>query len=124
MNHSPNQTPRSTESDLDSDPLRLALPKGESRKDWVQENDVQLELLLETELDPVRLVGAAPESVLVNGRLPDRPLVVASEYERLKRHWIQKRGQNDRFVPSLGATEVFPPEDADCIVDKSPRSRR
>ena len=49
--------------------------------------------------------------------LPRGPLAVASEYERLTRRWIEKRGLNATFVRSYGATEVFPPEDADVIVD-------
>ena len=48
-----------------------------------------------------------------------RPLVVASEYERLTRSWIQARGIDASFVHSYGATEVFPPEDADLIVDNT-----
>ncbi len=45
------------------------------------------------------------------------PFVVASEYERLTRAWLERRGYRATFVHSYGATEVFPPEDADCIVD-------
>jgi ATP phosphoribosyltransferase-like protein len=45
--------------------------------------------------------------------------VVASEYERLTRAWIERCGLEARFVRSYGATEVFPPEDADCIVDNA-----
>ena len=43
--------------------------------------------------------------------------MVASEYERLTRAWLERRGFQATFVHSYGATEVFPPEDADCIVD-------
>lgn len=85
--------------------------------DWVQELGVDVVEVLDTGLDMVRLVVAAPAEILVNGALPDRPLVVASEFDRLTRQWIAARGKGDRFVRSYGATEVFPPEDADCIVD-------
>lgn len=87
--------------------------------DWVAELDGELVELVDTELDPVRVVAAAPVSILEGGKLPDRPLVVASEYERLTRRWIEARGIDARFVRSYGATEVFPPEDADCIVDNT-----
>lgn len=87
--------------------------------DWVAEKEADLVELLDTGLDPVRIVAAATESVLVGGRLPDRPLVVASEYERLARDWIARRGLDARFVRSYGATEVFPPEDADVIIDNT-----
>lgn len=85
--------------------------------DWVAELRADLVEVLDTGLDRVRLVAAAPTDLLVSGRLPDRPIVVASEYERLTREWIASRGLRATFVRSYGATEVFPPEDADCIVD-------
>jgi len=78
--------------------------------------------LLDTHLDPVRIVAAAPAEVLVNGKLPARdraqpPLMIASEFQRLTTAWIQRENLHAEFVRSFGATEVFPPEDADCIVD-------
>ncbi len=87
--------------------------------DWVAEKSAQLVELLDTGLDPVRLVAAAPETLLVDGKLPDRHLVVASELERLTTRWIADRGLDATLVRSYGATEVFPPEDADVIVDIS-----
>lgn len=85
--------------------------------DWVAELNADVVELLDTGLDEVRLVAAAPKEILVAGELPDRPLVVASEYERLTTDWIGRRSLDATFVKSFGATEVFPPEDADCIVD-------
>ncbi len=87
--------------------------------DWVAEQSADLVELLDTGLDPVRMVVAAPESLLVEGTLPSNHLVIASEYERLTRNWIAKQGLDATFVQSYGATEVFPPEDADVIVDIS-----
>jgi ATP phosphoribosyltransferase len=87
--------------------------------DWVAELGAEVVELLDTGLDQVRLVAAAPAVSLVDGGLPARPLVVASEYERLTREWIARRGLDARCVRSYGATEVFPPEDADCIVDNT-----
>ena len=87
--------------------------------DWVAELDVDLVELLDTELDPVRIVAAAPESLLENGALPTTPLVVASEYARLTQVWMRSQNIEGRFVRSWGATEVLPPEDADCIVDNT-----
>ena len=85
--------------------------------DWVAEKSADLIELLDTGLDPVRVVVAAPQSLLVDGRLPDRHLVVASELERLAARWISDKGLDATQVRSYGATEVFPPEDADVIVD-------
>ena len=88
--------------------------------DWVAEKDADLVELLDTGLDPVRLVAAAPIALLQGGELPtDAPLVVASEYEQLTRRWIAERDLQAEFLRSFGATEVFPPEDADCIVDNT-----
>jgi ATP phosphoribosyltransferase len=85
--------------------------------DWVQELGANLVEVLDTGLDSVRLVAAAPGALVTGGEFPRRPLVVASEYERLTRQWIASRKIEAKFVRSYGATEVFPPEDADCIVD-------
>ena len=85
--------------------------------DWVAELEAELVELLDTGLDPVQVVAAAPAALLAAGRLPARTLVVASEYERLAQRWIAGRGISAEFVRSYGATEVFPPEDADVIVD-------
>jgi ATP phosphoribosyltransferase len=73
--------------------------------------------LFDTGLDAVRLVAAAPAELLEDGALPARPLMVASEFQRMTRRWIEARGQGDSFVRSFGATEVFPPEDADLVCD-------
>lgn len=88
--------------------------------DWVAELDANLVEVLDTGLDPVQLVAAAPAEFLVNGALPtEARLVVASEYERLTRNWIRDRNIKATFLKSYGATEVFPPEDADCIIDNT-----
>src|SRR5437879_4370065 len=87
--------------------------------DWVAELEADVVELLDTGLDPVQVVAAAPKTLLVEGRLPARRLVVASEYERLAKRWIAQRGLSAECVRSYGATEVFPPEDADVIVDNT-----
>ena len=85
--------------------------------DWVAEKSVDLIELLDTGLDPVRMVAASPAALLEDGALPRRPLVIASEYERLTRNWIAENDLDATLVRCYGATEVFPPEDADVIVD-------
>src|SRR5438876_1034000 len=87
--------------------------------DWVAELEANVVDLLDTGLDPVQVVAATPKTLLVDGHLPARRLVVASEYERLARRWIAERGLSAECVRSYGATEVFPPEDADVIVDNT-----
>lgn len=86
--------------------------------DWTRELGSGAVELLDTALDPVRIVVAAPQTLLENGRLPPRKgLRIASEYEALTRQWMAKNAPDAVFVRSYGATEVFPPEDADIILD-------
>ncbi|MEM7623033.1 MAG: ATP phosphoribosyltransferase, partial [Planctomycetota bacterium] len=96
---------------------------GFAGKDWVNEHGADLVELLDTELNPVRLVAAAPDGILENGKLPaavgGKPLVVASEYVKLAEDWISANGLNATLLPSYGATEVLPPDDADCIIDNT-----
>ncbi|MEM7305222.1 MAG: ATP phosphoribosyltransferase [Planctomycetota bacterium] len=87
--------------------------------DWIAELDADVVEVLDTGLAPVRVVAAAPPGLVAGAAELGRPLVVASEYERLTRAWIERRGFEARFVRSYGATEVFPPEDADIIVDNT-----
>ena len=88
--------------------------------DWVAERSAPVVELLDTGLNPVRIVAAAPAELLVEGgRLPDRPLVIATEYRRLTEEWIDRTGLDARVLKTCGATEVFPPEDADLIVDNT-----
>lgn len=88
--------------------------------DWAEELRAELVEVMDTGLDPVRLIVAAPRELLSedNG-FPQRQLTVASEYEFLSRRWINKKGLDATFVRSYGATEVFPPDDADLIVDNT-----
>lgn len=91
--------------------------------DWAAEKGVELVEVLDTGLDPVRIVAAAPSELVVDGVMPrsgpGRPLLVATEYVRLTEAWIAREGLDAEIVRSYGATEVFPPEDADAIVDNT-----
>ena len=87
--------------------------------DWVAELGADLVEILDTRMDPVRVVAAAPADLVREAWPPTRPIRVASEYERLTRNWIAENNLDARFIRTYGATEVFPPEDADCIVDNT-----
>lgn len=89
--------------------------------DWVVELGAEVDELLDTGLDKVRLVAAAPREGVAG--LKGRRIVVASEYERISRNWLDREGYDYLFVHSHGATEVFPPEDADLIVDNTATGR-
>lgn len=96
--------------------------------DWVKELGVDLVELLDTGMDPVTVVAAAPVALVSKigslgapklswaqacGRAP----VIVSEYETIARSWMKANIPDAEFIRSYGATEVFPPEDADLIVD-------
>lgn len=87
--------------------------------DWVSESGADVVELLDTDLDPVRLVAAAPEELLRRGELPDRPIRVATEYVALAERWIEDRNLRASVLRSYGATEVLPPEDADLVIDNT-----
>ena len=83
--------------------------------DWVAELDLELVELLDTGLNPIRLVAATTEAYLA--KKSSEPFVVATEYSNLTRAWLKDNKLEGRILRAFGATEVFPPEDADYIVD-------
>lgn len=96
--------------------------------DWVKELGTDLVELLDTGLDPVKIVVSAPEDLVRSLGSPPIPAArwkeacgreprIASEYENITRTWLDANIPGARFIRSYGATEVFPPEDADLIVD-------
>lgn len=87
--------------------------------DWVKEKSANLVELLDTRLDPVKIVAAAFPVYLENGHLPPGPSRVATEYVSIVDRWAKSNGHNLHIVRAYGATEVFPPEDADFIVDNT-----
>jgi len=87
--------------------------------DWGRDTQASVECVLDTGLLPVRVVAAAPAGSDPIAEVRGRPLVVASEYERLTSEYMGRREVEWRFVRTFGATEVFPPEDADLIVDNT-----
>lgn len=87
--------------------------------DWVAEDNADLVELLDTGLDRVRLIAAVPEASNEETLLNRPGAIVASEYVNITQRWIDQRGYSARLVRSYGATEVLPPEDADCIIDNT-----
>ena len=89
--------------------------------DWVEELKAHnLVDMLDTKLDPVRVVAAGPSIDMLNDVIKqNKHVTIASEYEGLTRDWIKRKNLNATFVRAYGATESFPPEDADLIVDNT-----
>jgi len=82
--------------------------------DWVEELGVELVEVLDTGLDAVRIVAAAPPGTRIE---PGVRLRIASELPRIAANWAERREIECVPVRSWGTTEVLPPEDADLIVD-------
>lgn len=103
-------------------PLMVALGNfqlGFCGLDLVREADYeQVVPLLDLGLNPVTLVVAVPASradVLQNP--PRRPLLIATEYERLADAWALQRGLAHITVQTHGSTEAYAPDDADVVLD-------
>jgi ATP phosphoribosyltransferase len=86
--------------------------------DWVRESGAGVEVLMDLGFDRVRIVAAVP-SGLEEGELKSRKIVAATEYVNLAGEWLKKSGYSYRILRTYGATEVFPPDDADMIIDNT-----
>lgn len=91
---------------------------GFTGKDWIAESQVEVIEVLDLKLDPVKIVSAIPEN-MEEKDLRRKRIIVASEYERLTKDFLNKEGFSYRYVRTYGATEVYPPEDADMIIDNA-----
>ena len=92
--------------------------------DWVQETSSQVEELLDLKFDPVRLIAAVPEGTTIEDLKGRERVVCASEYEHLTKRWLERQGfERAIYLRTWGATEVFPPDDADLIVDNTATGR-
>ncbi len=90
--------------------------------DWVRETGAQVEEIMDLGFDKVRIVAAVPAE-LDEVALRKKKLVVATEYVNIAERWLKKQGYDYRIVRTYGATEVFPPDDADMIVDNTATGR-
>jgi ATP phosphoribosyltransferase len=86
--------------------------------DWIQERRSNVEILKDLGYDPVQIVACIPEDWDWQ-EMQKRPLIVASEYKRISERYLDKLGLDYKLLRSYGATEVFPPEDADMIIDNT-----
>jgi ATP phosphoribosyltransferase len=86
--------------------------------DWIRESGAQVEELLDLGLDKVRIVVAVPKGVK-DAQLREKLVVAATEYVNLAEGWLKKQAYRYRILRTYGATEVFPPDDADMIIDNT-----
>jgi len=86
--------------------------------DWIRESGAGVEEILDLGFDKVRIVAAVPQDY-DEVRLRSGKLVVATEYVNLAEAWLKTSGYQYRILRTYGATEVFPPDDADMIIDNT-----
>ncbi len=93
--------------------------------DWIRElgldgPDSDLVQVKDLGFNPVRIVAAAPDHLVHDGKLvASGTVVVASEYEKLAAEYLKKQNYPFKLVKTFGATEALPPEDADLIIDNT-----
>ncbi len=90
--------------------------------DWVEETKSNVVDIMDLGFDPVRIVAAAPEQSSKES-LKQRKIVVASEYVELAHRYLEREQYQYVLLRTHGATEVFPPDDADMIIDNSASGR-
>ena len=86
--------------------------------DWIMESGADVDEILDLGFDRVKIVAAVPQS-LDNEVMKTKKLVVATEYVNLAERWLDKSGYKYKILRTYGATEVFPPDDADMIIDNT-----
>ena len=86
--------------------------------DWIKESGADVEEIIDLGFDRVRIVAAVP-TAFDEAALRSKKLVVATEYVNLAQRWLDASGYNYRLLRTYGATEVFPPDDADMIIDNT-----
>jgi ATP phosphoribosyltransferase len=86
--------------------------------DWLKENGSDVELLLDLGFDRVGIVAAVPAGT-TKETLLSRKIVAATEYVTLAENYLKQNNYNYKIVRTYGATEVFPPDDADLIIDNT-----
>jgi ATP phosphoribosyltransferase len=86
--------------------------------DWIKESGADVAELLDLGMDKVRIVAAVP-AALDEAGMRAKKLVAATEYVNLAEAWLKEQGYSYRILRTYGATEVFPPDDADMIIDNT-----
>ena len=86
--------------------------------DWIEESGADVEEIIDLGFDKVRIVAAVPVE-FDDTKLRSKKLVVATEYVNLAEKWLKSSGYQYRILRTFGATEVFPPDDADMIIDNT-----
>jgi len=86
--------------------------------DWIAEQQADVKVLQSLGFDPVDIVACIPDD-WDYADLKKRRIIVATEYKVLSDEFLSQQGFDYKLIRSYGATEVFPPEDADMIIDNT-----
>lgn len=90
--------------------------------DWIVETKADVFEIMDLGFDVVKIIAAVPEHLL-GEKIFNRRLVVASEYENIATNFLDEGHYDYILIRTYGATEVFPPEDADMIIDNMSTGR-
>lgn len=95
---------------------------GFTGRDWIEETNADVEEVMDLGFDQVRIVAAVPNN-MDDAAIKARRVIVATEYEKIAQRWLDTQKINSLVVRTYGATEVFPPDDADMIIDNTATGR-
>lgn len=90
--------------------------------DWIKETGADVVEIMDLGFDKVRIVAAVPNE-LDDAMLRSKRMIVATEYVANAEVWLKAQKLNYLIVRTYGATEVFPPDDADMIIDNTATGR-
>jgi ATP phosphoribosyltransferase len=86
--------------------------------DWIRDSGADITEIMDLGLDRVRIVAAVPAETS-DAALKQKKVVAATEYVNIAGAWLKAQGFQYRILRTYGATEVFPPDDADMIIDNT-----
>ncbi len=89
---------------------------GFTGRDWVEETEAKVKNIIDLGFDSVKIVSAIPKEKNINN-LSRKKLVCATEYPNIADNYLSEKGYNYVILKTYGTTEVFPPDDADMIID-------
>lgn len=95
---------------------------GFTGRDWIDETGADVIEIMDFGFEPVRLVAAVPND-MDDKALKSKRIIVATEYEKIAERWLKAQKIDYIIMRTNGATEVFPPDDADMIVDNTATGR-
>ncbi len=124
-----NYSPRCSDENIEAKLLKVrAIPQlvalqnfdiGFCGLDLVEEGDYEEVIPVQNlQLNKVEIVVAVPqgqEDIVKNP--PKRPLLIATEYERMADKWALKNNLAHITIQTYGSTEGYAPEDADIVFD-------